>query len=126
MLKLKIALSGLVLITLSACATRPPLNYGPFPEGWRDQVNAYINSAYFDPPAIRDSYATIPFKTSESWKVCLRNNAKNRLGAYVGLTKVGLEIDSLGKIVEARKDDRDCLDGREYAHDWVPFPIKSR
>ena len=50
--------------------------------------------------------------------VCLRANAKNRLGAYTGLSSTGLQMTN-NVVTAAFQDSPECNDGRLK---YVPFP----
>ena len=79
----------------------------------KKEVVAYAKKTYFDPYSMRDveiSYAMTPAGPAVSG-VCLRANAKNRMGAYTGLTATSLLFRN-GTIASAWQGDPACNDPR--------------
>ncbi|MCB1476598.1 MAG: hypothetical protein H6883_07065 [Rhodobiaceae bacterium] len=94
------ALSGVAItLALAGCnastsetttpASPPPANY-------KAAVVNYVKTTFFDPYSIRDASISQPVYRQgiydgtnivayRGWAVCLRANAKNRMGAYTGL-----------------------------------------
>lgn len=70
----------------------------PFPPAYRETARAYLRSTLFDPYSVRDAQIAAPklkgsfvlTDPSEGWTVCVRANAKNRMGAYTGLRETVL------------------------------------
>lgn len=73
--------------TQASSTSGPPANY-------RQLAAEHVKKAFFDPYSIRDAEISAPKKGSgpslnsdgfnTPWVVCLRANAKNRMGAYAG------------------------------------------
>ena len=63
-------------------------------------AKTYLRSTLFDPYSVRDSEIATPklkgsfvlTDPSEGWTVCVRANAKNRMGAYTGRRETVLLI----------------------------------
>jgi hypothetical protein len=79
---------------IAACVTPPPAspqNAGPAPENYKAILKAHIEKNYFDPYSLRNVAISKPtlgkIGSDPGWLVCLQNNAKNRMGGYVGLKK---------------------------------------
>ncbi|MBV5329072.1 MAG: hypothetical protein JZU65_15835 [Chlorobium sp.] len=82
----------IVCFSLAACAQIRPK--GPYPENWRELVKVSIKQNFPDPYSIRDSEASAPVELAgfNVWQVCIRNNAKNRFGGYIGLRTLAIDI----------------------------------
>jgi hypothetical protein len=74
---------------------------GPRPENYHAAVRTFVRSNFADPYTIRDAQISRPLPVSmffdgitpiphSGWMVCLRANAKNRMGAYVGQHLTGI------------------------------------
>lgn len=97
---------------------------GPYPNDWKNISTDFIRSNYVDPYSIRDSVAAPPFRNKkaffDSWTICLRNNAKNRMGGYTGLSYTALHIQK-GAIVVVDPDGAfDCANPNLK---YEPLPI---
>jgi hypothetical protein len=90
----------------------------------RKVVADYARKQFYDPYSMRDvslSYVmtgNLPGKSV----VCLRANAKNRLGAYTGLSGTGLRMTD-NVITDVFQETPECNDGRLK---YVPFPELER
>lgn len=118
---------GLVA-TLSGCTTmgKPNASFSePYPDNYRQLVVDGIRQNYFDPYSVRDAEIAVPRQGpswdiggKDGWVVCVRANAKNRLGGYVGKSDSAFMIVG-GKVVS-------YLDGPApyYCGDvtYSPFP----
>lgn len=115
-------------IALAACSGPGQLrsdgyeHIGPYPTNWKKITSEYIKDSYFDPYSVRDSEAAPPVRQKavffDSWVVCIRNNAKNKMGGYTGRQTSSLSIQQ-GQIVHVRSnDDFDCRSAR-----FEPFPL---
>lgn len=67
-------------------ATEPP------PENYRTIVVEAVKTTFFDPYSIKDAQIAAPqwlgsgnLGEGNAWAVCVRANAKNRMGAYIGM-----------------------------------------
>lgn len=60
----------------------------PLPANYRELARAHLRSTLFDPYSVRDAMIAAPKNGGSGlypgWAVCVRMNAKNRLGAYTG------------------------------------------
>jgi len=83
-------------------ADRPPSNY-------KQLIVAYVRESFFDPYSIRDAAITEPAMSTyaglPAWSVCIRVNAKNRMGAYTGRKSTAIYIRN-GQVVGS---DETCL-----------------
>lgn len=80
-------------LLLTDCAgsdgPRSPTESAHTPPNYREVVAAKVRETFFDPYSIRDASISAPFPgtsilgTVET--VCVRANAKNRVGAYIGI-----------------------------------------
>jgi len=105
-MKLGRALPFAILIAVSACSVTPdPQKIGPYPDDYRAIIKAHIHKTYFDPYSIRDASVSDPQQGyiyfQQGWIVCVQDNAKNRLGGYVGLTTTAYLINH-GEIVDSQ------------------------
>ena len=88
-----------IALALSACSTTTDAptsgDAGSPPTNYRDAVAANVRSTFFDPYSIRDASISQPLYASavfdgqtpiprHGWIVCLRANAKNKMGGYIG------------------------------------------
>lgn len=73
----------------------PPTGAAPPPTNYRPAVAAQIKSTFFDPYSIRDASISRPLYATavhdgtnitpmSGWIVCVKANAKNRMGGYTG------------------------------------------
>ncbi len=102
----------------------------PAPSNYRQLAAAHVRASFNDPYTISDAEIAPPklamgpslnadgFKTP--WVVCIRANAKNRMGAYTGRTMTAIAMSG-GKVVnswdEAHAAGMLCADAR-----YEPFP----
>jgi hypothetical protein len=81
------------LLPLAGCATNPEASAAALPANWRQLVADRIRTTFFDPWSIRDAGIAEPVPGTSIYghimTVCVRANAKNRLGAYTGLEFTG-------------------------------------
>lgn len=96
----KMGLFGAAVI-LSGCAVggvADPNAVGPYPENYKDLVKAQIRTNFFDPYSMQDVWIAPPYKARmmfrDGWMVCLKANAKNRMGGYTGQQGTGYLINS--------------------------------
>ena len=99
----------------------------PPPAGYREQVTARVKKSFFDPYSIRDAALSQPFVQNAAfdgitpiphrgWMVCVRANAKNRMGGYIGLKETGYMFKG-GQIVDADFNPPFCAGAK-----FEPFP----
>jgi hypothetical protein len=103
----KITFAAVAACALAAgCAGTPQeaANAGnPYPADYKRLAAAYVRETFLDPYSIRDAEIAAPklamgpgllgdgsFATP--WVVCVRANAKNRMGAYTGRTATGIQV----------------------------------
>ncbi len=63
-------------------------------------ARTYLRSTLFDPYSVRDAQIASPklkgsfvlTDPSEGWTICVRANAKNRMGAYTGMQETVLLV----------------------------------
>jgi hypothetical protein len=108
---------------LQGCATAPnEANVGPYPTAYREIVRDHIRTSFVDPYSIRDAQITEPNKIGQlvkkgtltqetGWAVCVRANAKNRMGAYTGIKSTVFLIRD-GRVVESADDTPVALTDR--------------
>lgn len=97
---MKLAGAAVVAAFLAGCssATMSPTSAdaGPPPANYREAVKASARETFFDPYSVRDASISQPLYAStifdgmsmvprKGWIVCVRANAKNRMGAYTGM-----------------------------------------
>lgn len=101
----------------------------PAPANYRDQVTARVKRSFVDPYSIRDAAISRPFVQSAAfdgvtpiphsgWMVCIKANAKNRMGGYTGLTETGYMFKA-GMIVDTDFKGHFCA---AAAATYEPFP----
>ena len=123
----KTALILILVYMLTGCAGVGEISssgedsVGPYPDNWKSIAVAYIKTSYFDPYSVRDSEAAPPFRNRkafyDTWTLCIRNNAKNRLGGYTGLrtTAIGIKKGQIDQV-----NDYDC---KNRNLNYQPLPI---
>lgn len=88
-------------ISLCGCAAPSPQSTTePFPAEYRQMTREYLRRTLLDPYSIRDAEIATPevrhsfylIDPSPGWTICVRYNAKNRMGAYAGLTENALLV----------------------------------
>lgn len=104
--------TSMFIVVLSCCA-KPPTpaqvasaNYGPEPHDYRQVITAFMHPALFDPYSAKYEGWKGPSKgyyydtngAKYGYRVCVNVNAKNRMGAYVGLSRYYYLINN-GKVV---------------------------
>ena len=122
-----------ITLALAGCAMEVETPREPPPTNYRQAVAEYIRKSFFDPYSIRDAGIAPPrpgwgfggtsfgeYKTG--WAVCVRANAKNRMGAYGG-SKETIYIIQDGRVVASGQDletsaARSGCEGAQYE----PFP----
>lgn len=123
----------LVLLALLVGACAPTVDNsksGPYPDNYRQLVAAHVRQNFFDPYSIRDASVSEPVKgamnvvgkpawtpAQQGWLVCLRVNAKNRMGGYTGLSTTGYLISN-GAIVDSDEQPGPVCDARTF----LPWP----
>lgn len=98
-------LMGLVAVMVTGCAGAPyptreqikQSDAGPYPKKYERAVNEYLSSVLKDPSSLRNLSITKPEKTAHQasvfmggkltyqYRSCVRYNAKNSYGGYVGM-----------------------------------------
>lgn len=95
------------LLLLMGCAPQyrdAPERAGPPPDNYRQIAATYIRANFFDPYSIRDVSLSQPIIgrmfNEQGWIVCIRANAKNRMGAYTGLKDTAILIHG-GRVIDS-------------------------
>jgi hypothetical protein len=100
-------------VLFAACTAQDTDVTGPYPIHYEDMIRAWAQKTYGDPATVRDIAYSPPVKgsigTLHGWLVCLQTNARNRAGAYEGLKRTALLINS-GAVVEATTNAPVCKD----------------
>ena len=89
--------AGIALVLSGCSTTSTPMSSdaGPPPVNYKQAVADTVRSTFFDPYTIRDASISQPLYASavfdgqtpiprSGWIVCLRANAKNKMGGYIG------------------------------------------
>lgn len=124
---------GAIGLVLSGCVStpQPTAETGPFPTRYREMAKEYLRRNLFDPYSVRDAEIAEPkimtsfylLDPAPAWTICVRLNAKNRMGAYTGITEDTLLV----------RGDRVTISGNELTRPsptlgicrdakWAPFP----
>lgn len=94
----------------------------PLPANYRQLVADHVRKSFNDPYSIRDASISAPISGTSmmgaTQTVCVRANAKNRMGAYVGLKATAIVFRD-GRITTASEEYGPmlCADAQ-----YVPFP----
>ena len=107
-LALSVALSGCAPTVDVTTGAIGDYGAGPLPADYRKIVKEHVRNSFYDPYSIRDAQIAAPKMSSAPvlipnslgiggtfthvWVVCLRANAKNRMGAYIGMTPTAVFI----------------------------------
>lgn len=131
---MKKPLTAACLLALAGCLEVQPVPSSAVtvapPSNPRGAALAYARQTFFDPYTVRDASISRPFVipygfsgTEQVWVVCIRANAKNRMGGYTGLQNTLIAFD--GNSVDARRSGDDpgnaCRSGV-----FEPFPELER
>lgn len=119
----RIALIAMML-ALAACTkeVKPEeaiSSVGPMPLDYKAQIIANAKSNYFDPYSIRSAEISKPVPAKNelygkyAWVVCVKANAKNRFGAYVGQQLDGYVFQN-GKITQKSGHPETYCDGKPF------------
>lgn len=110
-------------LALSGCASGE--RQEPLPANYRQLIADYARSQfYFDPYSLRDVSISTTIGTDVSLygpvqTVCVRANAKNRLGGYIGIKATQFSLRE-GRVVGAFQDRYGIGCGRDTT--FEPFP----
>ena len=127
---MKKTLAAACLVSLAGCMEVQPVatsgvNVAP-PSNARAAALGYARQSFFDPYSVRDASISQPFVIpyglggqSQAWVVCVRANAKNRMGAYAGMQESLIVFD--GDAVNASRSGRDVASACRSAQ-YGPFP----
>jgi hypothetical protein len=82
----KNSIAVIALLGVAACAGPGP---GDYPAHYQQDVQQYLRDDLKDPYSVRDLSVSPPVRATvgfgaDVWKSCVRYNAKNSYGAYVG------------------------------------------
>jgi hypothetical protein len=111
---------------LAGCAAQPRLEDGSvvanLPPNYRDLIAQQVKKDYFDPYSIRDASISNPVDTTSIFgavtNVCVKANAKNRMGGYIGVRATGYVFQS-GKILNVLPDE--MIATQCESRSYVPF-----
>jgi hypothetical protein len=80
----------------------------------------HIKQTYFDPYSVRDASISTMVTLGETGlnSVCVKMNAKNRMGAYTGLSVISIRLKD-GVVASSLQDAFGCNDQRLL---YYPFP----
>ncbi len=118
----KILLPVLVSMAVTGCMVKPDQDkMGPYPYNYEFIVKNYIENAYFDPYSLRRVSLSMPLQGNlffqQGWLVCLKANAKNRMGGYAGFKANALLINR-GKVVQTMKEASLCKKPKIIYYAW--------
>ena len=98
-------------LVVGGCATRDPEKIGPYPSDYEQILIRHIEQSFFDPYSMRGVKISTPqaghLFFQQGWIVCIEANAKNRMGAYVGVAQHAFLINS-GSVVNSAKNPPLC------------------
>jgi hypothetical protein len=126
---MKNVFATLCLLTLAGCMEVQPVatsavNVAP-PSNARAAALGYARQNFFDPFSVRDASISQPFVIpyglggqSQAWVVCVRANAKNRMGAYAGMQETLIVFS--GDTVDVSRSGRDVASACRSAQ-YGPF-----
>ncbi len=123
---------GVVLalgLCMSGCASGPSSPDGSaaattarLPDNYRQMVAAHVRETFFDPYSIRDASISSPVAGvniyGQTNTVCVRANAKNRMGAYAGIRSTAVVFNA-DKITTSNQEYADMICG---GGSYMPFP----
>lgn len=122
----KLILLPVSSLLLVACQSTPQTKSldartqaGPPPTNYQREILQYVKSNFFDPYSIKSSEISKPVLHNVSfrgsfWIVCVRANAKNRMGGYVGIQTNAYLFRNETLFESAPYPDLFC-DGANYA-----------
>lgn len=122
--------AAVCLVSLAGCLEVQPVattevNVAP-PSNARAAALGYARQSFFDPYSVRDASISEPFVIpygfggqSQAWVVCVRANAKNRMGAYAGMQESLIVFE--GDVVDTSRSGRDAASACRSAQ-YGPFP----
>jgi hypothetical protein len=94
---------------------------GPYPSDYQETIKSHVMNSYFDPYTLRSVSVTEPkqgyLTFKQGWLVCLELNAKNRMGAYVGIQRTAYLINR-DKVVRVMKEAPLCNDEKLIYIKW--------
>jgi len=112
---LKASRAAAIAALVSACASQAPQSTSPAsspqpPANYREIVAAGVRETFVDPYSIRDAEIAAPKMAmgpslnsdgfTTPWVVCVRANAKNRMGGYTGREVTAFAVNG-GKVVNS-------------------------
>ena len=113
-------------LVLAGCAAQPQMQDGMvvanLPPNYRDVIAEHVKKTYFDPYSIRDASISNPVDTTSIFgpvtNVCVKANAKNRMGGYIGIRATGYVFQS-GKILNVLENE--MIAGQCESRSYDPF-----
>jgi len=94
-------------LTLAGCSGVTPESAAeqgnPYPPNYRQLAAEYVKRSFIDPYSVRDGEIAAPKVAmgpgilgdgswGTPWLVCVRADAKNRMGAYAGLSETAVQV----------------------------------
>lgn len=125
----------MALIGLAGCASTGPTasEIGVKPANWQEATRQAARSTYLDPYSVRDAEISAPVPASmvfdgvtpiphSGWMVCVRANAKNRMGAYTG-QRVTAFLFQGGRIVNVINEGDAAAVVHHCGSSFAPFSV---
>jgi len=113
---------GLALAACNQTTGSGPQAAAPLPSDYREQIIAKVRDTFFDPYSIRDASISQPIAgaafAGPVSTVCIRANAKNRMGGYIGLKQTSFTFRD-GKLTVADSEYAAMTCGQAV---YEPFP----
>lgn len=118
----RLVYSFVLSLSLVGCTVVPNEDaIGPYPENYKALIQRHIKETYFDPYSIKSAEIAMPvrghFFGSQGWYICVKSNAKNRMGAYVGVRKTAYLINR-EKIIHIDERPNFCNVPNVAYRDW--------
>ena len=109
----------ILIFSIQACSTTTSTGVvGPYPDNYKQIIKDFAVEIFYDPYSLRSVSITKPRKEQSGWIVCLRLNAKNRVGGYTGVESNTILIDN-NEVIGWEKGLSLC-EGRNL--DYKPWP----
>ena len=128
----RLGMAAVIAAGLAGCVStaQPGAETGPYPARYREMAKEYLRKSLFDPYSVRDAEIAEPTVKSSfylidptpAWTICVRYNAKNRMGAYAGMTENALLVRgdqvtiSLNELTAPTRTAGICRDAK-----WATF-----
>ncbi len=117
-------------LILASCTTVTERDAGVKPLAYKKISATYLKPTLFDLYSVRDAQISVPkpgrlstvLSYEEGWVICVRMNAKNRMGGYTGVRTMAILIR--GNTVVAAQDEPLHYDVHSNCDNakYEPFP----